>query len=64
MVGGIAGAILANAMFDLPLIAWSTTTRTGAAQLLTGQIRLGRNGGPVKVIPVGSVTAIAIDKGP
>jgi hypothetical protein len=64
VVGGIAGAILANAMFDLPLIAWSTTTRTGAAQLLTGQIRLGRNGGPVKVIPVGSVTAIAIDKGP
>jgi hypothetical protein len=64
VVGGIAGAILANAMFDLPLIAWSTTTRTGAAQLLTGQIRLGRNGEPVKVIPVGSVTAIAIDKGP
>jgi hypothetical protein len=26
--------------------------------------RLWWNGGPVKVIPVGSVTAIAIDKGP
>jgi glycerol uptake facilitator-like aquaporin len=34
-VGGIAGAILANAMFELPLIAWSTTARTGSGQLLS-----------------------------
>lgn len=35
VVGGIAGAIVANAMFELPFITWSTTTRTGAAQLLS-----------------------------
>jgi len=35
IVGAIVGAVLANAMFDLPLITWSTTTRTGFAQLLS-----------------------------
>ena len=35
VVGGIVGAILANAMFELPLVAWSATTRSGAAQLLS-----------------------------
>ena len=35
VVGGITGAILANAMFELPLVTWSTHTRTGAAQLLS-----------------------------
>lgn len=35
LVGGITGAILANAMFELPLVTWSTTTRAGAAQLLS-----------------------------
>lgn len=38
VAGGIAGAILANAMFELPLISWSTTARTGAAQLLSEAI--------------------------
>jgi hypothetical protein len=31
---------------------------------VTGQIRLGNSGGPVRVIPVGSVTVMAIDMGP
>jgi glycerol uptake facilitator-like aquaporin len=35
LAGGIAGALLANAMFELPLICWSTTARTGFAQLLS-----------------------------
>jgi glycerol uptake facilitator-like aquaporin len=35
VTGAIAGAILANAMFDLPLVTWSTTVRTGPAQLLS-----------------------------
>jgi glycerol uptake facilitator-like aquaporin len=35
IAGGIAGAILANAMFDLPLVTWSATSRTGPAQLLS-----------------------------
>ncbi|HEX3475904.1 MAG TPA: aquaporin [Kofleriaceae bacterium] len=35
VAGGITGAVLANAMFELPLVTWSTTTRTGAAQLLS-----------------------------
>jgi glycerol uptake facilitator-like aquaporin len=35
VAGGILGAMLANAMFDLPLVAWSTTARTGVAQLLS-----------------------------
>jgi glycerol uptake facilitator-like aquaporin len=29
VVGGILGAIAANAMFDLPAVEWSTTARTG-----------------------------------
>ena len=33
--GGIAGAILANAMFELPLVTWSATPRAGSAQLLS-----------------------------
>jgi glycerol uptake facilitator-like aquaporin len=35
VVGGITGAVVANAMFELPLVTWSTTARTGAAQLLS-----------------------------
>jgi glycerol uptake facilitator-like aquaporin len=35
IAGGIIGAILANAMFELPPVTWSITTRTGAAQLLS-----------------------------
>jgi glycerol uptake facilitator-like aquaporin len=35
VAGGITGAVLANAMFELPLVTWSATTRTGAAQLLS-----------------------------
>lgn len=35
VVGGITGAILTNAMFELPLVTWSATTRTGTAQLLS-----------------------------
>jgi len=34
VAGGIAGAVLANAMFDAPLVAWSTTARAGSSQLL------------------------------
>ena len=32
IIGGIAGAIVAHVMFAEPLIAWSTTARTGIAQ--------------------------------
>ena len=35
IAGGIAGAILANAMFDLPLVTWSAHERHGTAQLLS-----------------------------
>jgi glycerol uptake facilitator-like aquaporin len=35
IAGAIAGAILANAMFDLPLVAWSETARGGVAKLLS-----------------------------
>ena len=35
IAGAVAGAVLANAMFELPLVTWSTTTRTGFAQLLS-----------------------------
>src|ERR1700755_1796219 len=35
VVGGIAGAVLANAMFELAPITWSTTVRTGFAQSLS-----------------------------
>ena len=29
VIGGIAGAMLANLMFDLPAVSWSSTTRSG-----------------------------------
>jgi glycerol uptake facilitator-like aquaporin len=35
LLGGIAGAILANAMFELAPITWSSTARTGLAQSLS-----------------------------
>ena len=35
VVGGIGGAILANAMFEQPFVTWSATARTGGAQLLS-----------------------------
>jgi len=35
VAGAIAGAMLANAMFELPAVTWATTTRTGFAQLLS-----------------------------
>ena len=38
IVGGIAGAILANAMFELPPVTWSTTMRAGGAQLLSESV--------------------------
>ncbi|MEO7734674.1 MAG: aquaporin [Kofleriaceae bacterium] len=38
IVGGISGAVLANAMFELPLVTWSTTTRAGFAQLLSESV--------------------------
>ena len=35
VVGGAAGAVLANAMFELPLVEWSTTTRSSGALWLS-----------------------------
>jgi glycerol uptake facilitator-like aquaporin len=35
VAGGIGGAILANAMFELPPVAWSTTARSGSGVLLS-----------------------------
>jgi glycerol uptake facilitator-like aquaporin len=35
IVGGCAGAVLANLMFDLPAVQISTTTRGGAGQVLS-----------------------------
>jgi len=35
VTGGIAGAILANAMFNLDLVTWSATVRAGTATLLS-----------------------------
>jgi hypothetical protein len=32
---GASGAVLANAMFELPVVPWSTTVRAGGAQLLS-----------------------------
>ena len=32
--GGIAGTVVANIMFDLPLVTWSETTRGGSGQLV------------------------------
>jgi len=34
VLGGVAGAIVANAMFDLDAISWASTPRHGPAQLL------------------------------
>ena len=34
IAGGVAGVMLANAMFDLPLIEWSTKERSGSPQLI------------------------------
>jgi len=35
IIGGIAGAIVANVMFDLPAVSWSQTERHGGAQLFS-----------------------------
>ena len=35
IAGGIAGAVLANAMFDLAPVAWSATERSGMPKLLS-----------------------------
>ncbi len=35
IIGGIAGAVLAHLMFELPPVAWSQTIRTGNAQWLS-----------------------------
>lgn len=35
LAGGLAGAVLANAMFDLDAITWSETARHGSAQFLS-----------------------------
>ncbi len=35
LAGGLAGAVLAHAMFDLPLVSWSTTARSGTGQVLS-----------------------------
>ena len=35
VAGGVAGAVLANAMFELPPLTWSTTPRSGFAQWLS-----------------------------
>lgn len=35
IAGGIVGAMLANAMFDLPLVTWSEHVRAGFPQLLS-----------------------------
>jgi glycerol uptake facilitator-like aquaporin len=35
IAGAIVGALLANAMFDLALLSWSTTARSGSAKLLS-----------------------------
>ena len=34
LVGGVAGTLLAHAMFELPLISWSEQSRTGSGQWL------------------------------
>jgi len=42
LVGGALGVVVANAMFELPLVAWSTTERSsGAAALAEGVATLG-----------------------
>ena len=35
VAGGLAGALVAHAMFELPLVQVSETVRTGAAQYLS-----------------------------
>lgn len=35
VAGAIAGAMLANAMFDLPLVSWSQTVRAGSGTLIS-----------------------------
>jgi glycerol uptake facilitator-like aquaporin len=35
VTGAVAGALLANAMFELPAVTWSATARHGSAQLLS-----------------------------
>ncbi len=35
IAGGAAGAVLAHGMFDLPLVQWATTSRTGPGQWLS-----------------------------
>ena len=35
---GIAGAVLANAMFELLVVTWSTTVRAGGAQLVSESV--------------------------
>lgn len=35
VAGGISGAVLANAMFSLPLVSWSQHVRSGPAQFLS-----------------------------
>lgn len=35
IIGGVIGAVLANAMFDLAPVSWSTTERAGLAKLLS-----------------------------
>jgi glycerol uptake facilitator-like aquaporin len=35
IAGGIAGTVLANLMYDLPAVTWSTTERTGGHLLLS-----------------------------
>lgn len=35
IAGGIAGAILANVMFELPAVSWATTGRAGYGQLVS-----------------------------
>jgi hypothetical protein len=37
-VDRITGAILANAMFELPPVTWSAAMRAGAAQLLSERV--------------------------
>lgn len=38
IIGGVAGTLLAHAMFALPLVQTSTTIRTGGAQLLSESV--------------------------
>jgi glycerol uptake facilitator-like aquaporin len=38
VLGGLAGAVVANAMFDLAPITWAATARHGSAQLLSEMV--------------------------